>query len=134
MKQTPARRCTAGLWVAERGTRKLVAALPPGEVSHDGSQPPPLPTEGAKRPHKTNGGLMTETEIQHTTEPATEAATEPVTESAAAPVTEPGSGRIVNALHEEQDRLEHAKSSLIHAVESAVGKFTDTLGITGGRK
>jgi hypothetical protein len=77
---------------------------------------------------------MTETEIQHTTEPATEAATEPVTESAAAPVTEPGSGRIVNALHEEQDRLEHAKSSLIHAVESAVGKFTDTLGITGGRK
>jgi hypothetical protein len=69
---------------------------------------------------------MTETEIQHTTEPATEAATEPV--------TEPTSGPIAGGLHKDEDRIEHAKSSLIHAVESAVGRFTDTLGITGGRK
>jgi len=36
--------------------------------------------------------------------------------------------------HKDEDRLEHAKNSLIGAVESAVTKFTDTLGITGGRK
>jgi hypothetical protein len=69
---------------------------------------------------------MTETEIQHTTEPATEGATDPV--------SEPASGPVANALHEEGERIAHAKNSLIHAVETAIGKFTDTLGITGGRK
>jgi hypothetical protein len=66
---------------------------------------------------------MTETEIQHTAEAASETVTEPVTEPASDPM---GSGP-----HNDEDRLEHAKNSLIHAVETAVGKFTDTLGITG---
>jgi hypothetical protein len=69
---------------------------------------------------------MTETEIQHTTEPATERATEPVT----APTGRP----VANALHEEGERITHAKNSLIHAVESAIGKVTKTLGITSGKK
>jgi hypothetical protein len=69
---------------------------------------------------------MTETEIHDNAAPATEA----VTDGA----TEPAGERIVNELHKDEDRLEHAKNSLIHAVETAVGKFTDTLGITGGRK
>jgi hypothetical protein len=36
--------------------------------------------------------------------------------------------------HRDEDRLEHAKNSLIHTVETAVGKFTDALGSIGGRK
>jgi hypothetical protein len=70
---------------------------------------------------------MTETDIQHTEAPAAavEADAEPAT-----PASEPITGQ----LHKDEDRLEHAKTSLIHAVETAVAKFTDTLGITGGRK
>lgn len=68
---------------------------------------------------------MTETEIQHTDTPAADADAETVT-----PASEP----IAGELHKDEDRLEHAKNSLIHAVESAVAKFTDTLGITGVRK
>jgi hypothetical protein len=69
---------------------------------------------------------MTETETHETAEPATHAVTEPM--------TEPTSGPIAGELHKDEDRLGHAKNSLIHAVESAVGKVTDTLGISGGRK
>ncbi|MGD1049464.1 MAG: hypothetical protein ABR947_00145 [Solirubrobacteraceae bacterium] len=70
---------------------------------------------------------MTETDIQHTEAPAAavEADAEPAT-----PASEP----IVNEPPKDEDRFEHAKNSLIGAIESAVGKFTDTLGITGGRK
>jgi len=66
---------------------------------------------------------MTETEIQHTEAPAAATDAEPATPAGVA--GEP---------HKDEDRLEHAKNSLIGAVESAVTKFTDTLGITGGRK
>ncbi len=37
-------------------------------------------------------------------------------------------------LPRDEDRLERAKSSLVHAVEHAVGKVTDTLAGIGGRK
>ena len=69
---------------------------------------------------------MTETETQETAGPATHAVTEPMTEPMSAP--------IAGELHRDEDRLGHAKNSLIHAVESAVGKVTHVLGISGGRK
>jgi hypothetical protein len=69
---------------------------------------------------------MSETETHDTAEPAAQAVTEPM--------TEPTIGPIASEHHKDEDRLGHAKNSLIHAVESAVGKVTDTLGISGGRK
>ena len=69
---------------------------------------------------------MSETETHDTAEPVAQAVTEPVTQ----PISEP----IAAAPHKDEDRLGHAKNSLIHAVESVVGKVTDTLGISGGRK
>jgi hypothetical protein len=50
-----------------------------------------------------------------------------------APAAEP-IAPVAPEAHKDEDRLEHAKNSLIHAVEGAVGKFTDTLSSIGGRK
>ena len=69
---------------------------------------------------------MSETETHDTAEPVAQVVTEPM--------TQPTSTPIANELHKDEDRLGHAKNSLIHAVESAVGKVTQTLGISGGRK
>jgi hypothetical protein len=69
---------------------------------------------------------MSETETHDTAEPVAQAVTEPT--------NEPTSTPIANELHKDEERVGHAKNSLIHAVETAVGKVTQTLGITGGRK
>jgi len=59
------------------------------------------------------------------TEMETDTTTAPEPESFSPPADEQPKG---------EDRIEHAKHSLIHAVEAAVGKVTDTLGSIGGRK
>jgi hypothetical protein len=66
-------------------------------------------------------------------EPETHDSAEPATQTVTEPPTEPTIGPIASEPHKDEDRIEHAKNSLIHAVESAVGKVTDTLGISGRR-
>jgi hypothetical protein len=51
---------------------------------------------------------------------------------AAVPIAEPAVAE--PAKPESEGALEHAKSSVIHAVEAVVEKVTDTLGSIGGRK
>ena len=41
---------------------------------------------------------------------------------------------IADSQPEHEDHLQHAKSSLIHAVENVVDKVTDAFGNLGGRK
>ncbi len=51
----------------------------------------------------------------------------------AEPLTQP-SAPVPEQQHKDEDRLEHAKNSIVHAVETVVEKVTDGLGSLTGRK
>jgi hypothetical protein len=52
----------------------------------------------------------------------------------AEPLTQPSAPAPEQHQHQHEDRLEHAKNSIVHAVETVVEKVTDGLGSLTGRK
>lgn len=62
----------------------------------------------------------------------TDTSTSQATENEPAP--HDAMARAKDALREEADRLEQAKTALVHGVESVVHKFNEAVGSIGGHK